>query len=197
MAVLLATLRPAGALGDQSDATWEMQTDGGAEGPVVLPFSWVPLAGWDVNGAPEFLRFFARAKWLAESQDVETPNAGPQWRLGSGGVTPFAIDGFSVGADIVDVLNSLDVTTGPGGVAWSAANINTLQMRLLAETDSLGSQVATDVYAFDYWVEVWGTANVVREIDEVTLACEGDQAETLACDGDEQVTLACDVDEEV
>lgn len=158
MAILLATLRPSGIIGDQDDGTFDAVNDGGASGPTILLGTWLALSDWDGSGTVEFLRFFSRSSHTHEDQGPADPFAGPAWRIGAGPVYAFEQE-LQMLDSVVYQAQSPDLTLTPDGQAWTLANVNALQMNLYATTDDQATQLFTQIERRELWAEVWGAAS--------------------------------------
>jgi hypothetical protein len=222
MAVLLATLRPVGDLGDQSDATLVQRV---AFNATTLQVPQTILAIGDLAAAPdgiEFLRFFARVGFFPSGFGPLDPFAWVRWRLGAAGTLansdPTNIPG-GVGV-YSEVSASIDVPLDPDGNPWSLATVNNIRMAgAFGVIDDQGSGESTTCQVTELWAEVWAPdpppPTSPHETEQITLAVDGDESatlagegdfaltlecgssETLACEGDLSITLQCDVDEEV
>lgn len=224
MAVLIATLRPAGDTGDGNDASY-VERLGFVNGFVRVPATALALG--DLAAAPdgiEFVRFYMRSCSFPVGFGPQDPQVWVQWRVGTGtfidGDAALPPSGVGVFTTIEGWFGGVqDIATNPSGGPWTLADVNALQMRGTFFLNDGGSGESTTCQVADFWAEVYAPdpppPTSPHETERITLASDGDESatlagegdfaltlecgsnETLACEGDLSITLQCDVDEEV
>ena len=162
MAVLLATLRPSGVLGDESDSTFVTDTKG--DGTLVLPAIAVSLA--PLVAAPDgiaFLAFYARVSWWPSGLGPLDPSITLRWGVGATGEV--ASDVYFVPAGIEQFAEiptpqvppaPVGIGTQPNGLEWSLAAVNDLRVGCGFYCDSQGSEELSHCAVAEIWVQVWG-----------------------------------------
>ena len=148
---LPVTLRPPGVTGDQSDAT----------GIFVANFTGTELSAWTDNLGGSFsgtvtkIEIYARIECATGDVGPATPILGIQFREGSGGsirgTSTFTASDFN--GTFID-YGPFAFTTDQSGNPWTLASVSTLQFRISAVFDDLGSLNLSEAGVSEFWVIV-------------------------------------------
>lgn len=207
MPVLLGTIRPAGALGDQSDTTY---VSGSAfDGTLFVPSS--PVALGTIVAAPDGIAhvdLYARVAWWPTGFGPVDPSINIRWRVGATGELfsdiYIVVSGVELFSEIPPVQvppSPLRLATQPNGQPWTLAAVNDVRVRCSFYCDSQFSGEESNCAVSELRAEVWGNdpppPSSPQLVDRVTLGCPGTDVATLGCGRVDRVTLECRRKEEV
>lgn len=102
------------------------------------------------------VEFSATVGWTNTAQGPDDALWYLDWREGSGSFT--TVGPLQVLGDFnPHTISSGQVSTNASGGAWTAAVINSLEVRVRAVTDANGTQNATDIFVDDYFAAINGS----------------------------------------
>lgn len=190
MSSLLATLRPSGDFGDQSDLTVLPLEDGGVTD--LLLFGWSPLVGGAGSGTVERVDLYARWSYYSTSGDQpDTNTLRLRFREGSGGSIRLAGTWAEDQSGIIYNAGPYSPGLSQSGAAWDWAKALTLELQMECQTSGSSTRFQSGAALYELWVEVWGTPSATAIDIMAVAAVSGDDLGVPLLAGDLSLGVSC------